>query len=518
MTHALSPAAIARAVASSSLEWKLTDPLAFGLTTASPVQRAVCRVADGVPLGELAHDADVRAAFGDVRALPKERPAEVAVLSGIRTAKSLIAACGAVHMTQTCDVSRLGPGEIPRVSVVSLQKDLADVIFGHIVGRTQASPLLRPLMIGEPQADSVYFRHPTGRQVQIKVVAGARAGATLVARWSAGCIFDEFPRMVGGDEGVVNWDDSRDAVYARVLPGAQLWHIGSPWAPYGPAYELVTEHWGKPSKRMVVVRAPAPVMNPVWWTAERIEAAKAEPDVYRTDVLAEFATAEEALFSAESVDRCTRKEPEHIPFKPGNTYYAAMDPATRGNGWTLAIATREAATDTKPARTVVVRTAEWMGSRDEPLDPGEVLAEAAGILAAYGLTSVDSDQVMGDALVTLARQVGLNVVQWRFQAEEKARKYLAIRTRLDSKELDLPPTKHLRTDLLHVRKKLTPGGISVVLPMTSDGRHCDWAPTLMLVLSRLLPEPESPKTLDEDPETRAARERVLARWGRKKEW
>jgi hypothetical protein len=318
--------------------------------------------------------------------------------------------------------------------------------------------------------------------------------------------------MTGSDDSVVNWDDSRDAVLLRLLPGAQLWHIGSPWAPFGPAYEVVTERWGKPSAQMVVVRAPAPAMNPEYWTPERVAEAKAEPDVYRTDVMAEFATPEEALFSAASVDRCTRREPEVLPYKPGNAYYAAMDPATRGNGWTMAVATRDG------GKTVIVRAQEWIGAKHDPLDPGKVLAEMAGILASYGITSVDSDQWMGDALIALGRQVGLNIVPWRLNERDRAERYLAIRTRVDSNEIEFPPTHRLRTDLLHVRKRITPGGMSIVLPQTSDGRHCDYAPTLMLVLSRLLPEPVEPKGLDEDPETARMREAVLARWGRKKDW
>lgn len=519
MTRRLDASVIARAVAQSSLEWKLTDPLAFGLTTASPLQRAVCRIADGTPLRELAHDRTVIAAVRDVAGLPHERPKEIVVLSGIRTAKSLIAACNAFHMAVTCDVSSLRPGEIPRVSVVSLKRDLADVVMNHLVGSVQASPLLRPFLIGEPSGDGLLIRHPTGIHVEVCVVAGSRAGSSLVSRWSAGCIFDEFPRMIGGDDGVVNWDDSRQAVLLRLLKGCQLWHIGSPWAPYGPAYELVTEHHGKPSAQRVVIRAPAPAMNPVYWTKERVAEAKAaDPNAHRTDVLAEFATPEEALFSAESVDRCSRKDQLQVPPRPGNTYFAAMDPATRGNGWTMAIATREAATSTKPARTVVVRCDEWIGSREEPLDPAEVLSEAAGILAAYGVRTVHSDQVMGDALISLGRQVGLNISQWRYVERERAEKYLAIRTRMDMGEVELPPLQRLRTDLLHVRKRITPGGMSVVLPQTSDGRHCDFAPTLMLVLSRMLPEPTKPKLLDTDPETTRLREQIRKRWDRKEEW
>lgn len=516
MTTRLNDATIMRAIAGSSLEWKLTHADAFGLTTASAPQRAVCRVADGLPLGVLAHHPDVIKAFGDIEALPDSKPLEMFLVSAIRTAKSLTAACAALHMAVTCDVSSLRPGEIPRVSVVSLRKDLADVIASHLIGSIETKPLLRRFMIGEPTGDGVMLRHPTGIPIEVRVVAGSRAGSSLVARWSAGCVFDEFPRMVGGDEGVINWDDSRQAVLLRLLKGCQLWHIGSPWAPYGPAYEVVTAHWGKPTDARVVVRGSGPMMNPVLWTPEKCaEAKKADPDAYRTDVLAEFASPEESLFSSESIDRATRKTPAVVAAKPGYTYYAAMDPATRGNGWTLCIATREA------GKTIVVRADEWQGSRDEPLDPGDVLAEIAGILASYRITSVDTDQAMGDALLRLGRQVGLRLHPWTLSANERARRYLTIRTKLDTGEIELPPNTKLRTDLLHLRKRVTPTGMAVDLPTTSDGRHCDFAPSLMLALSRSLPDvvPIVPEKRGDDLETKRLREELMRTVrGKKKPW
>ncbi len=478
------------------------------------MQRAICRIADGLPLGKLAHEPAVIAALGNPGAIPTLPPGEMVILSGIRTAKSLIAACGAVHMALTCDVSGLRAGEIPRVSVVSLKKDLADVIMNHLVGSLKASPMLRPFMLGEPSGDGLFLRHPTGQTVEICVVAGSRAGASLVARWSAGCIFDEFPRMVGGDDAVVNWDDQRRAVVHRLLHGCKLWHIGSPDAPYGPAYDLVTERHGKPSPELIVIRAPAPAMNPVHWTPERVaEARRQDPDAAKTDIDAEFRTPDEAMFSSEAIERCTRKTPFVVPRAAGNVYYAAMDPATRGNGWTMVIATRN------EGKTVVVRADERIGSRDEPLDPGEVMAEFGSILHEYGLSTVHSDQAMGDALIKLGRQNGVTISQWTLNAEQKFRKYLAIRTHLERGDIELPPVSHLRTDLLHVRKRVTPDGVRVVLPQTSDGRHCDFAPALMLALSRVLPEPEPPAKTDVDPETARMREIFLKRvGGGKKDW
>ncbi|MDP9001757.1 MAG: hypothetical protein M3O46_16790, partial [Myxococcota bacterium] len=226
-----------------TLERLLTHPSAFGLTSASPLQRAICRIADGLPLGKLADHVDVIAAIGNVSALPQARPLELLILSGIRTGKSLLAAALAVRAALTCDLSQLRPGEPVRVSVVSLTTDLARVVFEHLCGTVTSKPMLRALVVGSPTADTVDLRHPSGHVVEVKVVAGARAGASLVARWSAGVIFDEAPRMNGEEDGVVNFDDARRAALGRLLTGAQLVSIGSPWAPRGPVYEAVQEHW-----------------------------------------------------------------------------------------------------------------------------------------------------------------------------------------------------------------------------------------------------------------------------------
>ncbi len=67
--------------ASYTLERLLTHPSAFGLLTASPLQRAICRIADGLPLGELAEHPDVMAAIGGVASVPASRPLELLIHS-----------------------------------------------------------------------------------------------------------------------------------------------------------------------------------------------------------------------------------------------------------------------------------------------------------------------------------------------------------------------------------------------------------------------------------------------------
>ncbi len=510
MSAAVSIPDFSAALARMSLEWRLTDADTFGLTTASRLQRATCRIIDGRGLGEHAGDPAVLRALGGAPWTARIKPREVAIYSGIRTGKSLIASATAVHWTQTCDVSRLGPGEVPRVSIVSLTKDLADVVFSHVVGRVQQSPVLRSLVVGEPGADCIHLRHPSGRAVQIKVVAGSRAGASLVARWSAGTIFDEFPRMVGGTDGVVNWDDMRDAVLLRLLPNAQILNIGSPWAPFGPAYDLVQESWGKPSPTMVVLKASAWDFNPWYWTPEEVERARSggikSVRSFITDVEANFSQPEEALFSAELLERATR--PETGP-EPGQVYSAAMDPATRGNSWTFGVFTR------RGTQKRMVHASQRTGSKGEPLSPRKVFEDIiAPQCLRYGITVISTDQYAVDALQDIAREFNLSLVQEPLTEKEKVQAYLGIRAKLEEGEVEL--LREVLQDLQRLKKRVTQNGVSIVLPVTSDGRHADFAPTIMLGIGKFLRD-TLPIEKPQDPEVVLMRKAALSRFGRPKE-
>lgn len=469
-----------------SLETVLTSPEYFGLTTASPLQRAICRIIDGSPLGGLANLPEVTKALGcQTSSLPSAPPFEVMLLAGIRTAKSLMAAAAAVRWTQVVKMPvTIGPGEIPRVSIVSTSKENAEVIYNHVIGNVMASKKLQSLVIGAPTADAVMMRHPSGVPIEICVAAGSRAGSTLVARWSCGIIFDEFPRMVGESEGVINWETQRAAVFGRILPGAQLMSIGSPWAPFGPAYNYFIKHHGHPSKAIVFLKAPAWDMNPVYWTKEAIDAMRENnPTAYMTDCCAEFAAPEMSLFSGTEIDKCTRRNPDNtpgpvcVPPEKGLTYRAAMDPATRGNAWTLVIATR------KGRKKIVAFVDQKVGSQLEPLSPRQVFEEWAPVFRKYGISTVDTDQYMADALRDIAFEFGIHFHQVSMTEVKKAAVYRDIRAKMSEKELELPPDTYFRSDLQRVKlRPMVSGGHKIILPPTPDGRHCDYAPAFMLAV------------------------------------
>jgi len=287
----------------------------------------------------------------------------------------------------------------------------------------------------------------------------------------------------------------------RLLPGAQAIYVGSAWAPFGPVFDMVEAHWGKPKRDMLVIRAKAPAMNPQWWTPERCaELERINPAAYKTDVLSLFADPTASMFADEHLADAMRDLPEELPYDARYTYSAAMDPAgSGGNAWTLTLATclevtfREWTSDMGVKKTIpvskhaVVLTREWVGV---PSDT--VIEEIAATLAPYHVTSVRTDQWSAEALATIGRRYGLNFHHETMTAARKFELYEGLRLKFELGEIQLSPDARVRNDLKRVIKKVTQDGYRIELPVTPDGRHCDFASSTVLALAY----PISPPRVD----------------------
>jgi hypothetical protein len=468
----------------------LTTAAGFGLDEATPVQRARCRIGDGLPLGDLRDCPEVVQMVGGPEALkmlPSEEgiaPELVIDLSSIRSAKTLMALASGIRAAQLVSVDGLKRGEVPRVALMNLKLERAHVAYGVLVATLRASRVLRPLLVGEPTADSVMLRHPEGPSVEIAPVAGAKAGAGLVGDWSAGFIADEAPRMNGSADGsVVNLNDALNAIAGRLLPGAQIRLIGSPHAPSGPVYDLVGEHWRKPSPAVVVLRSTGPQNNPRHWTPARCaKLEQTNPAAYQTDVMGEFADLESGLLSPISVRQCTREEPLELLPENGAAYAAAVDLAegsAGGNPISLVVVEAIEADEEKgePPFFKVVLAREWRG-----LGPNAFWTEIASCCNRYGIDRLSVDQYAASANAEIARRHGLelDVRPWTSQTRMEA--FTNLATIVHSNRIELSPDRTFRRDLLSVKRRTTQSGQTIVLPKTSDGRHCDFAPALAAAL------------------------------------
>jgi len=482
-----------------SMEALLTSPHGFQLTQATPVQRAICRVIDGLPLGDLWDDSDVRAAF-DGALPPEERPFEVLIASAIRCGKSLISACAAFRNAMTADCSMVGDGETPRVAVVSVKKDNAHQTFSHLDGKLRASKHLRSLVVKSlpgKYESSVWVRRPhDGIVVEIKVVAGSRGGESLISRWLASVIFDEASHMDGSDSGrVINLSDQVTNVRGRILPGGQILYPTSPWGQIGPIPEMVDSYWGRPSDRTVVIRGTGPSMNPSWWTEDLMREVRARDErAYRRDCLALFDDPPTAYFDGEVLKLRQRHMSEFRPLmEPNWNYVAAMDPATRQNSWTLIIWGCRGEDADGLRSFSVVRATQWSPTKTLHLEPDEVFPQIAQELGMFGLDSVYQDQWSADSLVTIGRNHGVHVIPETIPDADYPGLYRDLRTLYVSGRIDTPLCPELIRDLRSVREIIAPDRTmrpKYKLPKTPDGRHCDYVPPMIQCL-RHAPEPPS---------------------------
>ena len=453
----------------------------------------------GEPLEELAEREDVIECIGGRQALnelPSCAPSTSVLMAAVRTAKSQKAAAKAFRATQVCNLDKLKDGEIARYSVCSIDKDKASAVLEHLSGKIQASPLLSQVLLKPPAGESVFIMHPSGRPVEIRVMAGKRAGGGLVARWSIGATFDEAPRMNGSDM-KVNLPDAIVALKARLLPGAQIDLIGSPWAPMGLIYDLFVDRYGRPGADLLFMIAKGPDMNPLHFTPELCAKLESEDaTAHRTDVLAKFCDPPSSLLSSIDVELCSRKAPADL--EPNEQeHVAAIDPANRKNAWTLTIL-RPSPTG-KPE---VALIRQWIGSHAAPLMSSRVFADIKPLLELYRIedSALWTDQASFDDKWELAANAGIRLQADPFTDQEWRGHAKHLEKLITQHDIELPPNAAMRADLLGMQKRLTARSWHIILPNTGDGRHGDYVPSLVLGLKHL-PSPRAAtfvQTMDDD--------------------
>lgn len=407
----------------------------------------------------------------------------MAIIAGIRSGKSLMAGAAGWRCATGADLSQMRPNEVARVAIVAPTVDNANATHQLLVGALQA-PALAPL-VQDVKAGLVRVKREDGKAVEIVVAAAHRGAVTLRSRWLAGFVFDEVALFGQDDLGyTVNAEELLRGAEPRLLPGGQGWLISSPYGSQGLLYDLWQKHFGKPG-RVVVVHAPTIEMNPAFDRTQVDELRKHDPDTAAREYDAAWTDPEQALLPAAHVDRATR--PECGP-EPLHHYGAAMDPGTRSNAWTLAIRTARMVKGKRIESIVKVR--QWQGSKAAPLSPDAVLKEIAAELAVYGVRDVTTDQWAADALADIARRHGLHVYDVTITSASKLEMFEGMRQLLADEAVELPENQQLRADLLLVKKVIGRHGVSVLLPTTPDGRHCDYAMAVAQALALHVREPD----------------------------
>jgi hypothetical protein len=485
------------------LETLLCSRQGFGLESATFLQRARSRAIDGVPLDDLlarASDFERRsldAAIGcNPSALPVGAPpVEFADFEPVRCGKSLGLAALAVARSQTVDVGIVKPGEEPpRVSLLATQLDQARTLRGHL-NIVNERPKLKKLKIGEDD-DSITLRHPSGLPIEIKVIAASRGGYSLASRWCMTMIADEGPGWFSTGN-VFSLEDSRDQALNRLLPGAQAIYAGSVWQASGLCFELHRDHFGKPTKDLVVFApaavdgvSPAEQLNPAHWSAERVAHMKRKaPRSFRMHVMNLFGGASN-VFDFDAVENGFRKPP--LRARSWGHHQGVIDWSSgKKDAATFAVC-QQVYPELPPSAYVreevpglpdgmvvhdrwdrpIIRP-DYQGGRPflwwpfiggfegsfwEQLPADEAVRRIAEVFNDYGVTDVHGDQREAYMLEAEFRRYGLRFHEHPYTSESKARAVERVRRWLAENALIFNHHDKLRAEFHAFVEKPTPGG------------------------------------------------------------
>ncbi|HEY3817317.1 MAG TPA: hypothetical protein VGL81_09110 [Polyangiaceae bacterium] len=291
--------------------------------------------------------------------------------------------------------------------------------------------------------------------------------------------------LSGVDERDAEEIDTSAAAMTATHALAPIVTMGSAWLTLGAFHETIAA--GSTSERVVL--GP----TPTWIAAPHITEAdcrkkERDPRKFAREYASIASDAhDEALIDPHLVDRAMRAAPGDVPPESGTAYTAAMDPSLGRNAWTFVIAGSREVNGRLIASVVLHR--EWRASHGKMLDPAAVLATIAGHCAAYGVTSVRTDQFHGESLAAIAERMhlGIHVLVDKPTATERLTRYEGLLTRFLDNAIELPRDPVVRADLLAIRRRVSSGvnAFTISMAVTADGRHADYAPSCALALERI---------------------------------
>jgi hypothetical protein len=448
----------------------------LGAFPASPVQRALILAADGKPDHSILSPDRMEFHFGCKR-LPSGRPQIVALRTGVRAAKSLIAAFSLIRNALTCQFRRkpdltraeipapdglvgVRPGELVRALIVGPRLGLSRAPLEHIRGTMNASPILKKYIVKE-KAESITIRRPDGAEVLIERVAADEGGANLRSNWLAGILFDE-AAFHDDEDGVVNLEDNLSAATARLLPGAQAWVVSSPWSDDDPFNKMFEQYFGRPGTEFAFhsdTRSMNPTLDPELEAAER----RRDPDKASREYDAvPLSSSNAAFFPADAIDKSVNAQrPMWLPPILGVAHSAGTDLGFRKNSSALALA--------RPfvGKVQLAYHEERRPEKGTSLKPSEVVIGFARRCAEYKARKMVGDLHYADTAheeLGKLRSSDIHVIyeEWNPTAENKSDDFTQFRRLMQEGQLDLPNDPVLIRQLRDTKFKAAPGGKTVI--------------------------------------------------------
>lgn len=180
--------------------------------------------------------------------------------------------------------------------------------------------------------------------------------------------------------------------------GGKLIVLSSPYGQAGALWELYRQHYGRADATTLIWQASAVDMNPTLPADYLARMERDDPEAYRSEVLGEFRAGVSTLFDPDALAACVAEGLRERPPVGGLRYEGFCDPSGgRRDRFALAVAHRE-------GERAVLDALRWW---TPPFNPSGVVAEAAEVLLAYGLSEVSGDRFSGEFVAEQFRAHGI---------------------------------------------------------------------------------------------------------------
>jgi hypothetical protein len=367
----------------------------------------------------------------------------------------------------------LPPGEVGYILLIAPTIAQAKLAHHYILKYLRRSPVLSKRVVKTTKYEIIL-----DNGVVISCCActydGVR-GRTIIM-----VVCDEFAFWPDG----TNAANPAEEVIAALVPGMAT--VANPklikiTTPYGKSGLVWDEYRERSALSFPVWQLTTAEMNPTVSLSWLEEEKRENEEKYRREYLAQFTDTVNSWIVAEILDPCIVPGRTELPYQRGMTYVAALDPASRKNDFTLAIAHR------RPDGVIVVdRLARWAGATKAPLALGPVLGEIRDILQDYQINWAIGDQYYCDAIKEHLLKLGISYKISTFGPQTRAKLFTNFKHLLVQQKIELPADRLLLRQLRSLREEKSNRGQIDVRPL---GEGDDLAIAVALAVSELTNPP-----------------------------
>jgi hypothetical protein len=432
--------------------------------------------------------------FGDIVEIPSLARRTVVAAMGRDSGKTQLAAGVALYKLVTCDLSRLGPGDVGTAAVVAPREKTARIALRRAIALVRRAPELRKRLVGDPRKDGFTLRRPDGHDVTFETFAASKGGASLRGPSFIAVIFDEAAQF-RDESAAVNDEELYAAVMPRVLPDGLALFLSTPWAEEGLFWKLANENHAAPG-RALIAKAPTLIMrdnDPV--IAEQVAAEyERDPDNAAREFGAEFMASGGSLFFDGKSLTDAIDESLVLPVPPlgGESVGCGADVGlVRDSSAIVAVGARGVTNELLRVLDIVEKRPE----KNKPLLLSEVVHAFADVCRGYGVTSFVADGYAREPAREHAQKEKITIIARPEHASQRTKDpnvpggpaaakfetYAALRNAFMDRRIAIPKHSRLLAQLRAITSRPKTGGLyEIKSPRRIGQAHGDLVSALVL--------------------------------------